>query len=82
MGRWHVGFGGGEAAPALTAAAHMASHALAAMQNPDAGSGDPRSELPPDQGARHAVTMALDFNLIVDVRLDGLEVSYLITLRG
>ena len=80
MGGWHVGFDGGEAA--LTAAAHMASHALAAMQNLDTGGGDPRSEFLSDQGVWHAVTMTLDFNVVVDVHLDGLEVSHFIALRG
>jgi len=41
---------------------------------------DPCFERLTDQGLRHAVAVALDLDVVVDVDLDGLEVRHLVTL--
>lgn len=59
----------------------MAGDALSAMENFDGASSDARFQYLSDQGVRYAVAMPLDFNVIVDMGLDGLEVGHFIALQ-
>lgn len=65
----------------LLTVAKMARDALATVQDFYRRCRDTRLQSQPNQGMRHAVTMAFDFDVIVDVHLDGLEVRQFIALQ-
>jgi len=66
---------------ALPAVARVAGDALAAMHELDHGRRQARLKLLPDQRVRHAVAVALDLDVVVDVHPDGLERRHLVALQ-
>ncbi len=67
--------------PASAGATGMARHAFAAVEDLHQSVGDACLQLQPHQRVRHAVAMALDLDVVIDVRRDGLEGRPLPALR-
>ena len=76
----HVLVGGG--VTALELGAHVAGHALAAVDALHGVGGDARVELAPDQGVGDGVVVALDLDVVVDVDPDLLPLGEHVALGG
>jgi hypothetical protein len=79
MGCRHLGSDGGEAA--LPAVARVTGYPLPAMHELHHCRRHARFQHLPDQRMGHALAMAFDFSVIVDMDLDGLEVRHLVALQ-
>ena len=76
----HVLVGGGVATDER--GAHVAGHALAAVQALHDVGGDARVELAPDQGVGNGVVVALDLDVVVDVDPNLLPLGEHVALGG
>ena len=79
VGGGHVRRGRGEAADA--AIADVAGDTLTTMEELDHRRGDARLDLLADQCLRHAVAVAFDLDVVVNVDLDGFEAGHLVALQ-
>ncbi len=78
VGRRHMRGNRGEAA--LSAVTGMACDPLPTMHQLDHRRRHARFQHLADQRVRHAVAVAFDLDVVVDVHLDGLEVRHLVAL--
>jgi hypothetical protein len=74
----HIGATGAVAAAALVAG--VGSYALAAQQQLHAVAGETRLQGLPDERMRHAIAVALQLDVVVDVDLHRLETCELVPL--